>query len=749
MGRPKLLLSVARRISSPDERQQRKTKQIVPRSVTQTFSILSGVIWLAVALMIVIINLRGQVNPRTGIVGQSIGCLSNSAKCKINLQHVGQISKAQHLAKMDRNASGFLQLVAKALELWFNTIAASLIFTLVKTMARRTSRPALPLRYIFIHSTLGQILAVGAVLFSDPLKMFFKALWKKIRPKQSKQDERLLQKSKDKQSNGLWNRSRLYLFSIFIVLVSITCSLMGPATAVLVLPSMQWTEINKSTRSTPTWLDSLQAGEPPNISVPGCESSNFTSGNFSCLWDYYGPFINSLVATAKATDTQAWPDLSSTRPYDSLIVLPVFQEGNVTFSANVSGGIPLSWIPLRQSVYDFNEDVADFNLAISSKTVPRTDYPDSDLFNKSLQARLQRHGPTVGMALICGLNGPLEQTFSDFTIRSDQAVRCYSANEIAWCIPSGTGWSGIQISSSSFTVKNSNTTQPLEDVEVSAYSASISLTMPNDILQSIQNSLEPGWNWSTAFSDPALNLNVSITDPIHAVEYYSPNFDSQSSIWCKSNYALGTADYVLDPSEITNLLRLIQLNVDHENGSLDAGTPLYVHADWILAGWAVDRNGNMDANRYISERLINAIQYFIKYGKTNRSSFDFINYHRFINIQALSMIPFTNTTNKPSNKTIGADKLLSRSAQIQAWSFSLSSRASILGITTIMIGCLLTIMQIIMYYYCPADTVDATAILESILNRYYLAQNEIETDMKEEYPTLVTDDTTGAIGFQS
>ncbi|RDW66592.1 hypothetical protein BP5796_09341 [Coleophoma crateriformis] len=319
MGPPKLLFSVTKRHSSPDKRQQCKKRQVVPGCLIQTFSILSGVLWLVAASIIVVINFKV------------------SGKCKSNLSHVGQILKAQQLAKMDSNALGVLQLVAKALEIWFVAIEASLVFILVKTVARRTLRPALPLRYIFIHSTLGQFLALGTLLFSDPLEMRFKRPLKQIRRKQSRQDEGLLQKSKDKKSNWLWHRSRLYLSSIFIVLGSITCSLMGPATAILVLPNLQWTEINKNTRSPPMWLDSLQAGQPPHdILVPGCEPSNVTSGNFSCLLGYYRAFINSLAATAIPTGVQAMPHPISFPPQKSLNVIPILQEGNVTLRPNDS-----------------------------------------------------------------------------------------------------------------------------------------------------------------------------------------------------------------------------------------------------------------------------------------------------------------------------------------------------------------------------------------------------------------------------
>ena len=176
MNYSKPLPDVTERASSPEERKRRKRA-----SFGFYCSILFSVLWLAPAVFILFINFRGQINPRAGVIGQSIGCLGNSERCRLNLQDVNQISQAQKLAKLDKNALGALQLAAKALEVWFVTIATSLIFTMVKIIARSTLRPSLPLRFIYIHDALGELGSLGKLLLLKPLGKLFEKLLRQIR----------------------------------------------------------------------------------------------------------------------------------------------------------------------------------------------------------------------------------------------------------------------------------------------------------------------------------------------------------------------------------------------------------------------------------------------------------------------------------------------------------------------------------------------------------------------------------------
>ena len=528
---------------------------------------------------------------------------------------------------------------------------------------------------------------------------------------------------------------------------------MGPATAVLVLPTMQWTDININLGSPPIWFDNIVADQPPvNVPLPYCTTDNFTAGNHTCLSDYYSVFVDSLAVSAAATDTQAFLGGGGTSGiYNTLVVLPTFQERNVTFSANVSGANPAIWVPLRQTIRGFNDDVADYDLATSMGGHPRFGYPDLDLFNKSLQARLQRDGPTVGMQTNCRLNSTKEQTVFSLTLGTDQMVRCYKESSNATnCIPSGNDWSDIDQASSSFLVLDSemeNTATPL-NVNVTVYSASTSLTMPYSIFQCIEDGT-CDWDWSTAFSNQSSSPNATLAGPLQTMEYLSPN-DTRTygSIWCTSTYATTTANYVLDPSQVTNLFRLVELNVDGENGTLAIGEPLYVDPDWILVGWIVAPNGFVNGERGVAVQLIIAWQNWVNSGDSVQAFADFINIHRFIAIQSLSFLPYTNTSTQPTGKA-ESNKQLSSYAQIQAWKYDLSSQTSKLGAIIMVAGCLLVIMRTGMYWRYGGNVMDATDILKSILKRYPLIRDEGTLEVKEKYPVLIMDDTTGDVSFRA
>jgi hypothetical protein len=754
MAYSKLVPSITERPSSPEtgERNpQNKKRRATFRSFKWICSIIFSSLWLAPAIYILFINFRGQINPRAGVIGQSIGCLGNSQKCKLDLQSVNQITQAQKLAKLDRNALGALQLAAKALEVWFLAIAASLIFIMLKMIARRNSRVPLPIRFIYVHATLGELLSLGGLLLWKPLKKPLKKLLKHIRGRHLLEHWAVARSDGNRVSKLSLSTASLYAFSIFAILVSIVCSVMGPATAVLVLPAMQWTKINTNSGSSPIWLDTIKAGQPPqDLPIFNCTSDNFTAGHFSCMGNFYSAFVDSIAAGAVATDKHAFLARgNSSKIGNTLVALPLFQEANVTFSANISGSNPVIWVPLRQTLRGFDEDIENYDLATSTNASPQPGYPDSNLFQKSLQARIQRGGPTIGMQSNCRLSGPAEQTNITITIGKDQMVRCYKGIDDTRCIPSGNGWSGIDQASSYFGVLDAQTlgTDAPENINVTVYSASVSLTMPSSQFPCV-GSGTCGWNWATAFSDQTSPLNANVTGPLQATEYTSPNLKPDSSVWCDATYAQSTASYVLDPSQVTNLFRRVDLNADGFTGTLAAEQPLYVDPDWVLAGWAVDRNGSVNAFRNVAARLIVAWQNWVVDGDGVQSFADFNNMHRFIAIHTLSLIPFTTTTNQPT-KQADRDKQLSNYAQVQAWKYDLSTHTSKLGAIVMVAGCLLVLLRTVLYCYHGDDVMDTTDILKSIIQRYCVIGDEQLRGTDGTYPILTRDEVTGDVGFRA
>lgn len=68
---------------------------------------------------------------------------------------------------------------------------------------------------------------------------------------------------------------------------------MGPATAVLLLPTVGWREIQVPEKLA---IAGLAAGEPPTEKVDGsCNSSAIAAGQYSCIESSIAPSINSTI----------------------------------------------------------------------------------------------------------------------------------------------------------------------------------------------------------------------------------------------------------------------------------------------------------------------------------------------------------------------------------------------------------------------------------------------------------------------
>ena len=119
--------------------------------------------------------------------------------------------------KRDHNLLGALQFVAKALEIWFSLIATALVYIITFLIAGK--RDGLPIGYLTRPSEFANLPGL-----LDPL------LWRTL-PSVSRRKGKAESKS---------YRPRIYLFISFTILLCLICNLMGPATAVLALPSLQW-----------------------------------------------------------------------------------------------------------------------------------------------------------------------------------------------------------------------------------------------------------------------------------------------------------------------------------------------------------------------------------------------------------------------------------------------------------------------------------------------------------------------------
>jgi hypothetical protein len=177
-----------------NETNSSSTRRLWKTITIQAFS-LSWIIPIAYLLVL---------NERHYVIGASAWCPGSHCWVDPYNEETGvaqeNISRFEHNG---RNLLGVLQLVAKSLELWFAFIAASLIYLMVMFLASAPS--ALPLRLVHLPNE-----------FTEPATLFDRSLWSSL------------------------TSTRYIVLFVTASSLGILCNLMGPATAILAIPTLQW-----------------------------------------------------------------------------------------------------------------------------------------------------------------------------------------------------------------------------------------------------------------------------------------------------------------------------------------------------------------------------------------------------------------------------------------------------------------------------------------------------------------------------
>lgn len=277
-----------------------------------------SLLWLVPMATLLALNYTNHV------IGASAWC--PRGRCSADPLTKDAFQKAKQLDKADHTTLGALQLVAKALETWFVLIATSMVYDL--SMIFATKGNGLPLGYFLTHLQVGDI----RLLF-NPL------LWTSWNPNPNMYEPNQLKQPKQiKQTR----RFKLCMFAVIVIFLTILTNLMGPATAVLVLPTLQWVD----TRHVPEQrFQETGAARPPRLSsrsgLPGCDKDDFSAHNYSCTWFNYGPMLDSLATSAYLMFGQG---IISRNPNHVL----TSQENSLKFSVNGSEFEELVWVPNRQ-----------------------------------------------------------------------------------------------------------------------------------------------------------------------------------------------------------------------------------------------------------------------------------------------------------------------------------------------------------------------------------------------------------------
>jgi hypothetical protein len=647
-------------------------------------------LWLLPIVALLTLNFKNH------IVGASAWCPDRD--CYVGWFNPVRSVPLQNLRsfdKRDHNLLGALQFVAKALEIWFSLIAAALVYLITFLIAGK--RDGLPVGYLTRPSEFANLPG----LF-DPL------LWRTL-PSVSRRNGNAERKS---------YRLRIHLFISFT---------MGPATAVLALPSLQWITTPLLGNKT---FSTLNSGSPPSLNSSwffyyetNCTTADVESLKLSCTAEPFASKLDSWIESYLASGDYNYGVAQ--------------QEGvkfgiNQTFTASSPNVLVQTysdltwWVPNRQLLSSLSDDYLTMN-AVSigygagNKSV--SDILEMDTYaeyNRSVQMIIQRNGPTIG-AIVQYYIDFSNATTTTVVVDESRQVRCYkdydlgaaplaadtSVGYYTKCVRKGSGWS-VDNKGAAFSIRgvedyNKNTT--LADVDVEIFTSDKAAFFKDNVLPSwlpsacIESGPVPSsinCDWDRLFSDTDDDLfnrtrNV-VTIEMSQLGNYEGQ-DGKATVSVDFVAFLNFTTYTLDPSPLTNPMTHVQ--------TLDlpkTGEAIKVDPSWVLAAWSVDNGGVLNSDRTAAIEMVQNMAGMLQ--KKNQSYYD-MNYMILLPVvETLSLIDFrteeyANSKLAPSNAD-AKHPHLTRNARLYVWAYGLGSRTSKLGVVVVLLGVAVVLAQLVL-----------------------------------------------------
>jgi hypothetical protein len=636
------------------------------------------------------------------VAGAGVSCMGY---CNLRLD----IPTRLYLDARNRDILGALQLVAKFLEAWFVIIAGSLAFDLSLHLA--TTRDGLPLRHLFAH-----------VRLADPSAILSWSAWTSVRPRTGK------------SAHGAFT---LYAFVGFTsIILCILVNLMGPATAVLILPTLGTREFSGT--HDVRFFDQVRSGGAPRLA--GCSQSDLDAGKYSCADP--GP-IDSITARNRNGDSMA----------------PLWQQEFFYFQPNTSGSPPgTSWIPNRRLLLALGDDFLAWSFAINhptfqeyqselNKTATGLGRKGAEsvsegqyrLYRESLQTTFERNGPSLGSYSHC------KRSITRVQVSEDRQVHCYSiptrqtlpngevwtpvelrlgfvANQpsddagtrVTKCIRVGSGWGAAAPLHAQFHFGAPGADGGSSRYTADIYSADRAVYLTPEQSRCAQADSAQACDWQQLFSAdvPTHLRNTSLN--VLFTEYTAPN-GTQPAVLCETLAHLSFPTYHVDDSS----------NIILQGIERDLATPpVPVHPGWVLAAWSVDSSGTIDSmSRQAGGALARALQNTatddsqvlghadVEYIQTNAMN------------QALSLVDYT--TAPPAPDGSGPDPahpIEQASQQVRVWQYGFGSRTSVLGAVVAMAGCAVVLLRAGVGLWVRARPLELTTLVAAALK-----QPEVET----------------------
>jgi hypothetical protein len=663
------------------------------------------------------------LNFRNSIIGASAWC--PFGKCSAEALSTNATPRAQKLDKNDRNTLGGLQFVAKFLEVWFVFIATSLVYNGTMLLASRGR--SLPIGFLMTH-----------LEFTDLRMLFNCRFWDTAAsPKGAKSSERP-------------SKSSLYLFAFFVAFMCILANLMGPASAVLVLPALQWIDIQKQheQRFDRTNLETGPTGDPMFSS---CSAEMLAARQYSCTVDAHSSSLDSLVFTGASSLTQFYFNDN----FGSGHVLG--QERGIKYIFNSTGattGTNPFWVPNRQLLQYLDDDLEELYNITDDRS---SDHPSKRMYQNSLQTVLKRQGPIMEV----NVNPYSLQNRSVTTITQDRQIRCYSKwmspefkrvyKKYTKCNRVGVGWNAANIDASFF-IKEVNSSETLASVNAyfsdkSTYTEYVPESFPSSCVANGSAPHDGSCDWDQFFSVSNLPPDLNkFSRNILTVELRTMDLPSDQYVLFEFAVQSQFATYTLDSSWTTNPLHLVQVDGFVEGGDV------IIHPDWFLAAWSVDQNGSVPHDRPAASGLLRGMEMGLK--AVNKLADDnhvvlgeIIDPQTLLEtsqlllpvtvsfFQAMSMVTYRHSL-VPSSASDNdpAHPILWRQKTIRVWAFGSNGRSSILAFVVVCLGILCVLVRTLLMCVTRSRQRSPTHLVVAALD--YQPQGELAAvDIEDEKAT--------------
>ena len=629
-----------------------------------------GILWLAPITALLVLNYTKFV------IGASVWCPRGvcptdflSDFTSVVLKKVSQLDRADH------DVLGALQFVSKSLEVWFMFISTSLVYDVAMLFMKKGG--GLPVGFLLTHLEFGDIrYLLNPLLWTSPIPHVTGAPEKRM------------------------VTAKLYLFVGLAASLTVLTNLMGPATAVLVIPTLQWIDTSPRAVSFFNGTDSAY-GPWANDTFTSCTSQQLDDFKLSCTFNSYGASLDAYAKVVDATIKQA------EAPYgDALPVLS--QEGVVQFSLNASESGGVLWVPNRHILRKLSWDQWETRDAVLYKTQTRAD-EDAARYNNSLQTLLQREGVSLGLMSSCFVSN-----ISYVTVDETRDVVCYdgfsnsgSVDDAALyytkCIKSGSGWDDFT-GTAKFYIGDANSERSRITVMTSFATDATFFNETTDFGSNIKSCLQSDTtaaqcDWDKIFSvEMPIELRNTTKNTV-VVEYALPHPTTPNNrVWCDSQVYVGFPTYTFDMSPISNPLSLVQLNHLPVVGFDEL--PEVFNPTWSLAAWSVGYDEYVPANRSVSQELLKVLPTLFEESDgfaLQLAQQKFYLLHQYALGQALSMVTYDyGDASDAEYGALASGPVFHRYATLRVWAYGLSDNTSMLGVAVALLGAACVFMRLIL-----------------------------------------------------